>query len=259
MLGKSLYREKSHYLNKMGIKDLNRAYFTHYTVQAYIVLSAVSAWLAIQYSTDWRLALLSVMVNGGLFPVFWYITHRWIMHGTYLWKSPLTSGFWKRIHYDHHQDPHHLEVLFGALYTTLPSVALTTIPFGYVIDGWGGAAVAYFTGLVLTMIYEYVHCIQHLNFKPKNKILMEMKERHMMHHFLEEDGNFGITNYAVDKLFGTHYDRKDIKGRSATVNNLGYTDEEAAKYPWVANLSGGVDNRSPRDKRQTAQEAPQGS
>ncbi len=255
MLGKSLYRQKSHYLNKMGIKDLNRAYFTHYTVQVYIVLTLIAGYLSYLLITDWRLGLLSVLVNAVLFPFFWYITHRFIMHGRWLWKSPLTANFWKRIHYDHHQDPHHLEVLFGALYTTLPSVALTTMPFGYAIDGWGGAIIGYMTGLVLTMVYEYVHCIQHLNFKPKNRILRDLKERHMMHHFLEENGNYGITNFAVDKLFGTFYERSEVKGRSPTVNNLGYTAEEAEKYPWVANLSGGVDSRSPRDKRQ----APQGS
>lgn len=251
MFGKSLLRQKSHYLNKMGVKDLNKAYFAHYTVQVYSLLTALTGWFGFSTTTDWRSTALVLVVTGFLFPFFWYITHRWIMHGTLLWKSPLTAGFWKRIHYDHHQDPHRLEVLFGALYTTLPSVLLTTGPFGYIIDGWSGLLVAYAMGLFLTMFYEYVHCIQHLNFKPKNRILKEMKERHMMHHFLEEDGNFGITNFAVDRLFGTLYERSDVKKRSQTVNNLGYTEEEAAKYPWVASLSGGIDDRSPRDKRQS--------
>lgn len=253
MIGSSLYRQQSHYLNKMTIKDLNRAYFMHYTVQTYILMtvaSVIGAWYLV---SDWKLGLLSFMVNLALFPVWWYITHRFIMHNTFLWKTKWTASFWKRIHYDHHQDPHHLEVLFGALYTTLPSVALTTIPFGFAIDGWGGALVAYATGLVMTCVYEYIHCIQHLNFKPKNRLLMEMKQHHMMHHFHDEDGNFGITNFTIDKLLGTFYERKERKTRSTTVNNLGYTEEEAVKYPWVAELSGGVDNRDIRAKRRHAE------
>lgn len=166
-----------------------------------------------------------------------------------MWKSPLTANLWKRIHYDHHQDPHHLEVLFGALYTTLPSSALTSMPFGYIIGGWPAAFFAFSVSLAMTTIYEYIHCIQHLNFKPKNRFIMELKKHHMMHHFHDEDGNFGITNFTLDKIIGTFYERSERKIRSKTVNNLGYTEDEAVKYPWVAELSGGVDNRNLREKR----------
>ena len=252
MLGQSLYRQKSHYLNKMGIKELNAAYFLHYTVVTYIVLQIAAFGAALYMMADWRELLLSAMVTIAMFPMWWYITHRWVMHNTFLYKNKWTSSFWKRIHYDHHMDPHHLEVLFGALYTTLPSVFLTTAPFGYLIGDVSGALMAYGIGLFMTCVYEYIHCIQHLNFKPKNRWLMELKTHHMMHHFHDEDGNFGITNFTIDKILNSFYERKERKTRSAFVNNLGYDEEEAAKYPWVAELSGGVDNRSIREKRAEA-------
>jgi hypothetical protein len=50
-----------------------------------------------------------------------------------MWKSRLLASTWKRIHYDHHQDPNHLEVLFGALHTTLPTIAVATLPIGWAI------------------------------------------------------------------------------------------------------------------------------
>ena len=151
-------------------------------------------------------------------------------------RSPLLASTWKRIHYDHHQDPNHLEVLFGALHTTLPTIALGVFPLGYAIGsqwgaGLGGGCAALATGLLTTCFYEFVHCIQHLAYKPKNKALAEMKRRHMAHHFHDENGNYGITTFFWDKVFGTYYDRPERPEKSPTVFNLGYTPEVAEKYP----------------------------
>jgi hypothetical protein len=91
--------------------------------------------------------------------------------------------------------------------------------------------------------------IQHLAYKPKKKWLAEMKRRHMAHHFHDETGNFGITSFLWDKLFGTFYDKaSDRPSKSATVFNLGYTPEVAEVYPHVARLSGGVATGHPRQR-----------
>jgi sterol desaturase/sphingolipid hydroxylase (fatty acid hydroxylase superfamily) len=139
-------------------------------------------------------------------------------------------------------------VLFGALYTTLPTIALVTIPVGWLIGGSGGAAVAFATGLVITCAYEFFHCIQHLSYKPKAPWLVEMKQRHMEHHFHDEDGNFGITSFWPDRLFGTYYHRPERPLKSPTVFNLGYTEAMAERYPWVARASGGVASGHPRQR-----------
>ena len=57
-----------------------------------------------------------------------------------------------------------------------------------------------------------------------------------LHHFHAEKGNYGIATGIADRLIGTSYDAADAMPRSATVNNLGYTDEVARRYPWVAML-----------------------
>ncbi len=93
-----------------------------------------------------------------------------MLHGQYLYRSPLTAKVWKRIHFDHHQDPHNLVVLFGALYTTIPTIALVTIPVGYLIGGPSAAALAFSMGILSTLFYEFCHCVQHLNTTPKTLI-----------------------------------------------------------------------------------------
>src|SRR3546814_9547852 len=69
-------------------------------------------------------------------------------------------------------------------------------------------------GLLTTCFYEFCHCIQHLSYKPKNRTLAVMKARHMAHHFHDESGNFGITNFTWDKLFGTFYEREQRPHKS---------------------------------------------
>src|SRR3546814_18403042 len=99
---------------------------------------------------------------------------------------------------------------------------------------------AFSAGLLTTCFYEFCHCIQHLSYKPKNRMLAAMKARHMAHHFHDETGNFGITNFTWDKLFGTFYEREQRPEKRPTVFTLGYTPEVDSRYPWVSCLSGGV-------------------
>ncbi|MGI4880422.1 MAG: sterol desaturase family protein [Janthinobacterium lividum] len=243
---------RSHYLNRMTLRELVVAYFQYYAIQAYLALAAVAAIVAVYRPTT----LLRGAVAAGfavlVYPLVWYALHRYILHGKWMWKSPLFARTWKRIHYDHHQDPNHLEVLFGALSTTLPPIVLMTLPVGYVVGGVGGAAVALCAGLLTTCFYEFCHCIQHLSYKPKAKWLAAMKARHMAHHFHDESGNFGITNFVWDRAFGTFYEREARPLKSATVFNLGYTDEVAQTYPWVAAMSGGVATGHPRQRDRKA-------
>ena len=112
-----------------------------------------------------------------------------------------------------------------------------TVPLGLT---WGkaGTCAALATGLLITCFYEFCHCFEHLAYTPKWQFLRQMKKWHVAHHYHNEKGNFGITNFVVDRVLGTFYSRPDEVPRSATVFNLGYTAEEAKKYPWVAELSG---------------------
>ena len=242
---------RSHHLDRMTLRELVIAYLQYPAIIAYGLLSVVAIGLFAWQPAPLIPALVAVVAAAVMYPVVWYVLHRWVLHSRWMFKIAPLASTWKRIHYDHHQDPNHLEVLFGALHTTLPAIAIVTIPVGWAIGafwdaGFGGACAAFATGLLTTCLYEFVHCIQHLAYKPKSKWLAEMKRRHMAHHFHDETGNFGITTFFWDKLFGTHYDRPDRPEKSPTVFNLGYTPEVAEKWPRVKELSGGVATGHPR-------------
>ncbi len=238
--------KKSHHLDRMTLKELWIAYFQYPAIIAYLLLSAVTIGIWAWHPASALQTIASIGVAMVAYPLAWYLLHRFVLHSRWMFKVPPLAATWKRIHYDHHQDPNHLEVLFGALHTTVPTIIAVTAPVGYMIGGIGGAAIATATGMLTTCFYEFCHCIQHLSYKPKSKWIAMMKQHHMMHHFHDEDGNYGITTFFWDKLFGTYYARSGERKKSPTVFNLGYTPEVAERYPRVAELSGGVATGHPR-------------
>lgn len=239
---------REHHLDRMTFRELVVAYVQYPAIIAYVLLSVIAIGFYVADPAPLLPTLATVALSALVYPLVWYVLHRWVLHSRWMFKVPVLAATWKRIHYDHHQDPNHLEVLFGALHTTLPTIALATAPIGYALGGVGGACIAFATGLLTTCFYEFCHCIQHLAYKPKSKKLAEMKKRHMAHHFHDENGNYGITTFFWDKLFGTFYDRSERKEKSPTVFNLGYTPEVAQIYPRVAELSGGVAEGHPRQR-----------
>ena len=243
------WSDKKYELDKMTLRDLVVAYFTHYSIVVYLALAVVgivaAAWLA---PSAWP-PLRGVVLVLILYPLVEYVLHRWVLHATWLYKSALTAKVWKRIHYDHHQNPHDLSVLFGALYTTLPTILLITLPLGWLVGGASGAMAAMAAGLLVFAGYEFCHCAQHLPFTPENRWLREIKKRHLAHHFHSEQGNFGITSGIWDRAFGTLYAKPKEVPRSPTTSNLGYTAKERESHPWVAELSASEEELTARRQR----------
>ncbi|MEM8935747.1 MAG: sterol desaturase family protein [Pseudomonadota bacterium] len=232
-IGYKAWKEEEYLLNKMTFDDLVRAYITYPAIQVYAVLIVIALVFAgVAASSAWRL-LLAIGVGAVLFPIGWYIAHRFILHGSWMYKTPYLATLWKRVHYDHHRFPNDLSVLFGGLHTTLPTIIIAAAPAGWLIHGPAGAAGAIAGTVIMTCYTEFLHAGQHLAFEPKSKFWKTIKERHLAHHFHNENGNYGIAEFFWDKVLGTFYEEKADVPRSATARNLGYTDEMAQKYPWV--------------------------
>jgi sterol desaturase/sphingolipid hydroxylase (fatty acid hydroxylase superfamily) len=245
------WRGRSYDLGRMTLPELWVAYATYPAIQIYAALAVAAAIVTLALATRWDLIALTVLVAVAAYPVAWYLIHRFILHGRWLYKMKWTAALWKRIHFDHHQDPHLLEVLFGDPSNTLPTIAAVTMPIGYAIAGWQGAAAAFSTGLVTTCVYEFIHCIQHLNYTPKSRLLRNLKQHHLAHHFHNENGNYGIVSFLPDKLTGTFYGDARARAKSPSVYNLGYSTDEAQRYPWVMERTGAP----PRDRPPPARAA----
>jgi len=195
---------RRHQLDRMSLGQLVVAFFQYPAVWAYVGFGTIAAAVSWSHPSSTLANLLSVAAAILIYPLVWYALRRWVLHGQWMFKPSLTAGAWKRIHYDHHMDPNDLGVLFGALYTTIPTIALSTIPLGSAIGGFGAAMAAFAAGLFITCAYEFVHCVEHLPYKLRNRMLARMKALHLSHHFHDEKGNFGITNFR-GTAFSAHY------------------------------------------------------
>jgi sterol desaturase/sphingolipid hydroxylase (fatty acid hydroxylase superfamily) len=246
------WSDKAYFLDKMSLGELTRAFFTHYSIQAYIVLAAVATGISLYVMTSFWQPLVAALVTVAVYPLAEYLIHRFLLHSTFLFKHKATAKVWKRIHYDHHQNPHDLSVLFGALYTTLPTIALIAFPIGFLVAGPAGGFAAFAAACIVFCGYEFVHCVQHLPFTPRLAWLRDLKKRHLSHHFHSEHGNFGITSNIWDHVFGTFYAQPKDQPKSATVHNLGYTGEAKRQWPWVAELSADDDTYAIRRRRRAA-------
>ncbi len=253
---RNLWKSRTHNLSRMTLRELVPAYFSYPAIQTYIVLAAISIALAIHFATAVLPLVAATLLATLVYPFVWYLLHRFVLHGQFLYRSRFTAATWKRIHFDHHQDPSDLRVLFGALHTTLPTIAAVTIFMGWTIGGPAAAAAAFATGLVTTCFYEFCHCVQHLNYSPKSRFLQRIKRLHLAHHFHNESRNFGITNFLWDRVFATYHAKtKDVE-RSPTVFNIGYTAAKAERFPWVQQLSHGIRrDGNPRTSGQHASES----
>ncbi|RPH85267.1 MAG: fatty acid hydroxylase family protein [Candidatus Rokuibacteriota bacterium] len=236
---RGFWRRRRCPLERMTLGQLLAAFVRHPAVAAYLALAAVSALLVALLRAPGDGPGLVIAAGAALliYPPAEYLLHRFVLHGRFLYRSPRTVTLWKRIHYDHHHDPDDLRVLFGALPTTLPTVALATLPTGALIAGAAGAAATFGAGALCMLVYEFVHCVQHLPYAPRTRLLRRLKRHHMLHHRHSERGNFGITSSLVDHLAGTYYPRASAVPRSPTAFDLGYTAAERVRYPWLAERS----------------------
>lgn len=226
----------------MSLRQVLAVYVRHPAIGVYLALVALGLALALGLGGpspgERAPALLTaVLVTVLAFPLAEYLLHRFLLHGRFLYRRPWTAGVWLRIHYAHHADPDDLRVLFGALSTTLPPIVAISLPLGGLIAGGPGAAAAFATGVACMLVYEFCHTVDHLPYTPRSPVLRHLKRLHLLHHFHNEQGNFGITSSVVDRLVGSYYESAPERPRSPTVFNLGYVGDERVRYPWLARRS----------------------
>lgn len=235
-------------LARMSLGQVLAVYLRHPAIAVYLALAVGGAGAAVGLagpSLAARSRGLAAAVAATLlaYPLAEYLLHRFLLHGRFLYRRPWTVALWRRIHHAHHEDPDDLRVLFGALPTTLPPIVAIALPLGGLLGGAPGAAAALATGAACMLVYEFCHTVDHLPYAPRRGPLRELKRRHLLHHFHNEQGNFGITSFVVDRLVGSGYASATERPRSPTAFNLGYVGEERVRYPWLARL-GAEEGRS---------------
>ena len=177
------------------------------------VLAETLLWLA-----D-AIALQPVMIVLGAFMFYLseYGMHRFAFHAPPVSWAPLRR-LQHRLHYDHHVEPNRLDLLFLPLWFLVPNLAiaagLLALVFGM------EAANSALAGMMLAILhYEWVHYVAHIPYRPRTQLGRWIKQYHLRHHFVSEKHWFGVSNPALDGVFGT-LRGPDANQKSATTRKL---------------------------------------
>ena len=174
--------------------------------------------------------LFAAVVGIVIMPAVEFIVHKYVLHILVLAKTPATAQFWDRVHYAHHMEPKDPTVILAHPASTVLLVgSIGAIAWAVGIQPAPMIGIAF----ALFAFYEIVHFACHMDYDFESHYFRMRRQAHAIHHYVDENRNFGITSSVADRLLGTIVgDKKELK-RSPTVRNLGYTGAFADRYPYL--------------------------
>ncbi|MBV7266340.1 sterol desaturase family protein [Erythrobacter ani] len=152
--------------------------------------------------------------------LFEYVAHRHIFHWDPDWLPAKRMMF--AIHGNHHVQPaDHLRNLMPPI-VSVP-VGLLIWGLAYAAAGIAGTwfCLGFMAGYVA---YDVTHYACH-QWPMRGPITKLIKQHHMRHHFVANDGNFGVASIFWDKVFGTRVD--GVSGRAHVAEDSGHLAEPA--------------------------------
>lgn len=164
-------------------------------------------------------------------PLVEYVLHRYALHPLLYLDSRFTARIWIRIHYAHHDQPAMSEVILASPTSLIAIIAVFCVPIAIVNPALTCATA--FGVASAFLFYEIVHFLCHLPMPLAAGYFADRQRLHMLHHFHNENYNYGICFSVFDKRLGTHAGSASAAPRSATVRNLGYDEAKIQEKPLV--------------------------
>jgi len=139
-----------------------------------------------------------------------YVLHRFVFH----WMPPGKIG--ARMHFIfhgvHHDYPSDSKRLVMVPTVSIPLAALFYFIF-YALLG-NQYVLPFFAGFISGyLFYDITHyAIHHFNFK--SKFWLDIKQHHMLHHYMDMDKGYGVSSKFWDLIFRTMFDKKPASERT---------------------------------------------
>jgi 4-hydroxysphinganine ceramide fatty acyl 2-hydroxylase len=177
------------------------------------VVAEITAWLCGVMALQPAMVLLGAL----MFYFSEYGMHRFAFHAAPL-SWPPARKLQHRLHYDHHVEPGRLDLLFLPIWFLVPNLDVAAGLFALVFGP--EAAPAALLGMMLAILhYEWVHYVAHIPYQPRTRLGRRIKRYHLRHHFISEKHWFGVSNPALDGVFGT-FRGPAASEKSATTRTL---------------------------------------
>jgi len=152
-------------------------------------------------------ASVSVALLVGVF--YWtlieYVLHRFIFHLVKVkepWRN-LASG----LHMAHHRDMGEKELIIAPPMVSLFFTPMIFLPLWALTRDWTLATLVLAGVFIGYILYEWAHYGAH-QYQPKNAFFRYLKRYHLLHHYKNPNGTFGVTTPIWDYVFGSTYHEK---------------------------------------------------
>jgi sterol desaturase/sphingolipid hydroxylase (fatty acid hydroxylase superfamily) len=201
----------------MKDKGVYRGFFLHVDIIVMAFTFFVIAGITIIKGISWSV-MVFFLIGLITFMLGEYLTHRFLFH-LEAPKNPFFLKILKRLHYDHHQYPNDLKLMFLPIWYSIPNISGFSIVF-YFISRNLHFTLAFSLGLILMLlIYEWKHFVAHRPIKPRTGLGLWLKKTHILHHYKNENYWYGVSTPIFDYVFGTFRDEKEVES-SQTAKDL---------------------------------------
>lgn len=169
-------------------------YFGDFFAAPFVIIVLAAATLARRDlgATPVFLWLLALAAGCAAWTLVEYVVHRWIYH-----EVPPFEKF----HDAHHAQPRELvgAPSFLSIGVILAVVFVPLLAFGLLLaSGFTSGMLVGYIGYILVH-----HATHHWEPRP-GSLLYDARIRHMLHHYHDTPGNYGVTSSFWDRVFATH-------------------------------------------------------
>lgn len=132
-----------------------------------------------------------------------YIVHRYILH-----EFPRIAPFAYKGHVAHHQSPNDVKYLFGPVSFDMCAY-LVIFGAAFIVTGydWHLSFAVVFGASGFQIYYQWKHYVSHRPIKPLTPWGKWLKKRHLLHHHLDENALYSVTNPVLDIVMRTNRPR----------------------------------------------------
>jgi Fatty acid hydroxylase len=154
---------------------------------------------------------LSVASGIGMFGVFEYITHRYLLHQFPQLAPKMYAG-----HEAHHKDPNNDKHLFGPVHYDIIGYAVVFLTLLALSRNFSYTSAAVLGSSLLQLYYQWMHFVSHRPVKLWTPWGKWMKKKHLLHHHQDDHSWYGVSNPVLDYVMGsTQPKRKASLGENA--------------------------------------------
>lgn len=128
-----------------------------------------------------------------------YFVHRFILH-----EFPNLIPAMYRGHLAHHEHPNDTDHLFGPVRYDLAGYVALFLLIWLFSDSVHLASSFIFGAVLCQLFYQWKHFVSHRPIVPITPWGKWMKKKHLLHHHLDDQAWYGVSNPLLDVLLGTN-------------------------------------------------------